>query len=113
MYCPCQLPGRASAISGELQAGGNSICLCLTGVSYNTQKATMDTYMDSMLTVFVIRILSTYLIPVSISLSSAALGIYLYGISYFKDMHALNVYLVKILCCTFQLDKKFFFLFIY
>ncbi len=27
-----QLPGRASVIGGELQAGGNSICLCLTGV---------------------------------------------------------------------------------
>ncbi len=32
MYCPAQLPGRSSVISGELQAGGNSICLCLTGV---------------------------------------------------------------------------------
>ncbi len=26
------MPGRSSFISGELQAGGNSICLCLTGV---------------------------------------------------------------------------------
>jgi hypothetical protein len=32
MYRPGQLPGRSSIISGELQAGGNSICLCLTGV---------------------------------------------------------------------------------
>ena len=32
MYWPAQLPGRSSVISGELQAGGNSICLCLTGV---------------------------------------------------------------------------------
>ncbi len=32
MYWPGQLPARASIISGELQAGGNSICLCLTGV---------------------------------------------------------------------------------
>jgi hypothetical protein len=26
------MPGRSSAISGELQAVRNSICLCLTGV---------------------------------------------------------------------------------
>jgi hypothetical protein len=26
------MAGRSSVISGELQAGGNSICLCLTGV---------------------------------------------------------------------------------
>ncbi len=26
------MPGRSSVISGELQAGGNSIYLCLTGV---------------------------------------------------------------------------------
>ena len=32
MYRPGQLPGRSSVISGELQAGGKSICLCLTGV---------------------------------------------------------------------------------
>ena len=32
MYCPAQLPGRSSVISGELQAEGSSICLCLTGV---------------------------------------------------------------------------------
>jgi hypothetical protein len=31
-YRPGQLPGRAAVISGELQAGGNSICLCLTSV---------------------------------------------------------------------------------
>jgi hypothetical protein len=27
-----QLPGKASVIRGELQAGRNSICSCLTGV---------------------------------------------------------------------------------
>jgi hypothetical protein len=32
MYWPGQLLGRASLISGELQAGGNSVCLCLMGV---------------------------------------------------------------------------------
>ncbi len=32
MYWPGQLPSRASVISRELQTGGNSICLCLTGV---------------------------------------------------------------------------------
>jgi hypothetical protein len=32
MYRPCQLPSRSSVISGELQTGGNSICLYLTGV---------------------------------------------------------------------------------
>ncbi len=32
MYRPDELPGRASVISGKLQAGGNSIYLCLTGV---------------------------------------------------------------------------------
>jgi hypothetical protein len=26
------MPGRSSVLSGELQAGGNSICLCLTRV---------------------------------------------------------------------------------
>jgi hypothetical protein len=26
------MPDRSSVISGEIQAGGNSICLCLTGV---------------------------------------------------------------------------------
>ncbi len=26
------MPGRSSAINGELEAGGNSISLCLTGV---------------------------------------------------------------------------------
>jgi hypothetical protein len=26
------IPGRSSVLSGELQAGGKSICLCLTGV---------------------------------------------------------------------------------
>ncbi len=25
------MPGRSSVINGELQAGGNTICLCLTG----------------------------------------------------------------------------------
>jgi hypothetical protein len=29
MYRPDQLPGRASVLSGELQAGGNSLNLCL------------------------------------------------------------------------------------
>jgi hypothetical protein len=32
MYRPSQLPNRALVISGKLQAGGNSICLCFTGV---------------------------------------------------------------------------------
>ncbi len=32
MSRPGQLPGRASVINGELQAGGNILCLCLTGV---------------------------------------------------------------------------------
>jgi hypothetical protein len=40
MYRPGQLPGRYSVINGELQAGGNSMCLCLTGVL--PQKATLD-----------------------------------------------------------------------
>jgi hypothetical protein len=29
---PSQLSGRSSVKSWELQAGGNSICLCFTGV---------------------------------------------------------------------------------
>ncbi len=32
MYRPGQLPGRSSVVCGELQAGGNSIFLCLTGM---------------------------------------------------------------------------------
>ncbi len=41
MYRPGQLPGRASVISGVLQAGGTSIFLCLTGEGI-PQKATLD-----------------------------------------------------------------------
>jgi hypothetical protein len=32
MYRPGQLPGRATVVSGELLAGGNSLCLCLAAV---------------------------------------------------------------------------------
>jgi hypothetical protein len=43
LYRPGPLSGKASVISGELQAGGNSICLCLTGVLlWPPQKATLD-----------------------------------------------------------------------
>jgi hypothetical protein len=43
MYRPGQLSGRATLISGELQAGGNRKCLCLTGVVLMTlQKTTLD-----------------------------------------------------------------------
>jgi hypothetical protein len=34
MYQPGQLPGKTSVISGELQAGGNSLCLYLAGVLF-------------------------------------------------------------------------------
>jgi hypothetical protein len=36
MYRAGQLPGIASIISGELQGGGNSICLCTGGTYYVT-----------------------------------------------------------------------------
>ncbi len=45
MYQPGQLPGRSSVINGELQAGGNSICLLylwLECSGVTPQKATMD-----------------------------------------------------------------------
>jgi hypothetical protein len=67
MYLPGQLPGRAKFISGELQAGGNSTCLCLTPL-----KATIDS----------LRILSWFvsyqrLTPIfQHYLPAAALGIY-------------------------------------
>jgi hypothetical protein len=63
MYRLSQLPGRSSVISGELQTGGNSICLCLT---------LLETLMTP-----VIRILSMSLTSVSFFLSAVTLGIYL------------------------------------
>jgi hypothetical protein len=104
MYWPGQLLGRASVLSGKLQARGSSIWLCLTGVSYDPPKATMD----SMRTFSWLKSYRRLSPQIQFSLSAAALGIYLNGFSYFKDRHAQNmyVYLIEILYGTFQLDKK-------
>jgi hypothetical protein len=69
MYRPGQLPGRAFVISGELQAGGNSICLCLTGVPYEP----LEGHSGQHAYTFVIRILSTSLTSVLIFSAAAAL----------------------------------------
>jgi hypothetical protein len=59
MYRPGgQLPGRASVISGELQAGGNNICLCLTG-----ELLLREGHPGQLAHTFVIRILTTSFAP--------------------------------------------------
>jgi hypothetical protein len=77
MYRPSQLPGRVSVISGQLQARGNSICLCLTGVllCMTPQKATLD----SMCTLlWLVRVSYQSLSPqFQFSLSATALGKYI------------------------------------
>ncbi len=67
-----QLPGRSSGISGELQAGGKSIRLCLTEVLllWTPQTATLDS----------LRILSNRCLAPKFqhSLTAVTLGIYLF-----------------------------------
>jgi hypothetical protein len=67
------LPGRGSVMCGELQAGGKSICYVLLECSYDSTEGHHGQHAYT----FVIRILKTSLY--SVSLSAAALGIYLYG----------------------------------
>jgi hypothetical protein len=64
-------PGRSSIISGELKAGGDSICLCLTGVLLWPPRRPPCPGQHAY--TFVIRILSTYLTSVSI-FSAVTLG---------------------------------------
>ncbi len=89
MYRPSQLPDRASVISGELQAGGNSIFLCLTACSalMTFQKVHSLSWFASF------RCLSPQL---QLSLSAAALGTYLY------DENWRHQYEVKICRASFN-----------
>jgi hypothetical protein len=77
IYRPGQLPSRASVISGEQQAGGNSICLCLTRVHLwpPHPKAILNS-MRTLMWFVSYRCLSHQF---QFSLSAATLGIYLYG----------------------------------
>jgi hypothetical protein len=79
---PGQLPDRASVISGDLQAGGNSICLCLTGVLLLPSRRQPWTLACVVCTTVHFR--DSYPIDVShlsfnFSLSAVSLGIYLCG----------------------------------
>ncbi len=61
-------PGRSSVISGELKAGGDSICLCLTGaLLWPPQKATLDS-----------KHTLSWFVP-SLSMSLTSVSMYLYG----------------------------------
>jgi hypothetical protein len=76
MYRPGQLPGRASVISGELQAGGGIVYVQVwLECPYDPPEGHPGQHAYT----FLIHVLSMYLTSVSIFSVCAALGVYLYG----------------------------------